>query len=466
MLRGASGSAATAGATPAGRSIRRAERSTTSPASGRPRSGRRTTTRSGSTRPALARADGDLDGPRRRRRARRARRADRRAARGVRLAVPRHATSTVTDDEWVDATREGLQRRERARRRRGPRQGRLARRARRSSARIHEPDGLTLRVWQSLPADTAAASSPRSALRSRHRRRLPPPRLPEGVHGRHARLADRAGCSTAPASRSRAGEELAEIVRAARAAGWPVAVHAIGDRANREALDAFEATRDAWQPRGLRQRIEHAQCLDAGGPAALRASSASPCSVQFSHAPSDRDLAERFWGDRLDGDYAFRSLLDSGAVVANGSDAPIEELDPLAGIARRRAPHDRRARRRGARERARDVEQALHATDRRAGLARRRRAPAREARCPATSPTSSCSTATRSTCPPDELRRGAGRRDDGRRPLGAQPAALGLSRQAPGRVPACAPPPPWSPRWSRARSSPAPPREQARRVRE
>jgi predicted amidohydrolase YtcJ len=57
------------------------------------------------------------------------------------------------------------------------------------------------------------------------------------------------------------------------------------------------------------------------------------CSVQFSHAPSDRDLADRLWADRLDGAYAFRSLLDSGAVVANGSDAPVEELDPLAGIA-------------------------------------------------------------------------------------------------------------------------------------
>jgi predicted amidohydrolase YtcJ len=54
--------------------------------------------------------------------------------------------------------------------------------------------------------------------------------------------------------------------------------------------------------------------------------------VQFSHAPSDRDLAERFWADRLDGAYAFRSLVDSGAVVTNGSDAPIEELDPLAGL--------------------------------------------------------------------------------------------------------------------------------------
>ena len=57
------------------------------------------------------------------------------------------------------------------------------------------------------------------------------------------------------------GEELAAIVRRAAEAGFPVAVHAIGDRANREALDAFERTRDAWAPLGLRQRIEHAQLL-------------------------------------------------------------------------------------------------------------------------------------------------------------------------------------------------------------
>jgi predicted amidohydrolase YtcJ len=127
------------------------------------------------------------------------------------------------------------------------------------------------------------------------------------------------------------GEQLAEIVRAGAAAGWPVAVHAIGDRANREALDAFEATREVWQPLGLRHRIEHAQCLapeDVGRFAALGVA----CSVQFSHAPSDRDLAEAFWPDRVDGAYAFASLLASGAVVANGSDAPVEELDPLAGI--------------------------------------------------------------------------------------------------------------------------------------
>jgi predicted amidohydrolase YtcJ len=137
-------------------------------------------------------------------------------------------------------------------------------------------------------------------------------------------------------------------------------VHAIGDRANREALDAFAATRDVWAPLGLRQRIEHAQCLDRADLPRF-AELGVACSVQFSHAPSDRDLAERFWGDRLDGTYAFRSLLETGAVVANGSDAPVEELDPLAGIAAgvRRTIDERPAWRAGD---AVTIEQALHAT--------------------------------------------------------------------------------------------------------
>jgi len=108
-------------------------------------------------------------------------------------------------------------------------------------------------------------------------------------------------------------------------------VHAIGDRANREALDAFAATREVWAPLGLRPRIEHAQLLDRDdifrfGELGVAAS------VQFSHAPSDRDLADRNWAGTTDRAYAYRSLLDGGATLANGSDAPIEELDPLAGI--------------------------------------------------------------------------------------------------------------------------------------
>ena len=170
------------------------------------------------------------------------------------------------------------------------------------------------------------------------------------------------------------GEELAEIVRAGAEAGWPVGVHAIGDRANREALDAFEATRDVWEPRGLRPRIEHAQCL-APEDVARFAQIGVAASVQFTHAPSDRDLAERFWPDQLDGPYAFRSLVDSGALVANGSDAPIEELDPWAGVVAASA-----TRQRGGRGAAADARAGAPRDVRRAGVALARRARARNAR--------------------------------------------------------------------------------------
>jgi predicted amidohydrolase YtcJ len=155
-------------------------------------------------------------------------------------------------------------------------------------------------------------------------------------------------------------EELAEIILAGARAGLPVAVHAIGDAANRDALDAFETTRETWAPLGLRHRVEHAQLLAPEDlPRFGRLGVA--CSVQFSHAPSDRDLADRFWAGKTDGAYAYRSLVDSGAVVANGSDAPIEELDPLAGIRAgvRRTIDDRPA---WHAEQAVTVQQAFHAT--------------------------------------------------------------------------------------------------------
>jgi predicted amidohydrolase YtcJ len=235
---------------------------------------------------------------------------------------------TVPDDEYVDAMREGL-----------------AIAASRGVAGVHDKDGwlgairlwqrlhdqgsLTLRVWQSVPHEQLehlVAIGLRPALGDSYLRVGYLKVFMDGTLGSQtARLLDGSGVEIT------SGEELAGIVRRAAEAYWPVAVHAIGDRANRDALDAFERTHNHWRSRGLRPRIEHAQCLapeDIPRFAALGVAA----SVQFSHAPSDRDLAERFWPDRLEGTYAFRSLVESGAVVANGSDAPIEELDPWAGI--------------------------------------------------------------------------------------------------------------------------------------
>jgi predicted amidohydrolase YtcJ len=240
----------------------------------------------------------------------------------------RERMGSVPEDEWVEATREGL----RIAASRGvgaihDKDGWLG--APRIFQRIHEQEGLTLRVWQSVPYERLPeleALGFRSGIGDDRLRIGYLKVFMDGTLGSQtAWMLDGSGI------RITSGEELAEIVRRAARAGWPVGVHAIGNRANREALAAFEATRDEWQPRGLRQRIEHAQCLapeDVGRFAELGVT----CSVQFSHAPSDRDLADRFWPGLTDGAYAFRSLWDSGALLANGSDAPVEELDPLAGI--------------------------------------------------------------------------------------------------------------------------------------
>ena len=305
---------------------------------------------------------------------------------------------SVSEDEWVSATREGL----RVASERGvgavhDKDGWLGAHA--IFGRIHESGGLTLRVWQSLPAEHVgrlAELGLRSRIGDDWLRLGYLKTFMDGTLGSQtAWMLDGSGV------RIKSGEELAELIRAAAAAGWPIGVHAIGDRANREALDAFEATRDAWQPLGLRQRIEHAQCVD---PADLPrfAEIGVACSVQFSHAPSDRDLAERFWGDRLDGTYAFGTLVSSGAVVANGSDAPVEELDPLAGITAgvHRTIDDRPAWRP---EEAVTVEQALHAsTVAPAWLAGDERR--RGKLLPDSSPTSSCSTAIPSPAHPRSSR--------------------------------------------------------------
>jgi predicted amidohydrolase YtcJ len=195
--------------------------------------------------------------------------------------------------------------------------------------RLEAEGALTLRVWQSLPADwadEAATVDLRSGFGGPLLRIGYLKAFMDGTLGSQtARLLDGSGVEIT------SREQLVELIRAGARAGFPLAVHAIGDLANREALDAFEETRDDWQPLGFRPRIEHAQLLapeDVPRFAALGVTA----SVQFSHAPSDRDVADRFWGERTSGAYAYRSLLETGAVVANGSDAPIEELDPLAGI--------------------------------------------------------------------------------------------------------------------------------------
>ncbi len=256
----------------------------------------------------------------------------------------------VPDEEYVEAMREGV---------------RVA--ASRGVTALHDKDGwlgaiglwqrleqqsaLPLRVWQSTPAERLADLREiglRSGAGSPFLRLGYLKTFMDGTLGSQtAWMSDGSGVVITTS------DELEQIVREGAEAGWPVGVHAIGDAANKAALDAFERSREAWQPRGLRQRIEHAQCLapeDVGRFAELGIA----VSLQFTHAPSDEQLAKRFWADRLDGTYSFRSLLESGALLANGSDAPVEELEPWAGVVAAVLDHWREDQRL-------TLEQALHA---------------------------------------------------------------------------------------------------------
>jgi len=130
-------------------------------------------------------------------------------------------------------------------------------------------------------------------------------------------------------------ERLAEIALAARRAGWQLWIHAIGDRGNRVALDAYEkaATALPAAPAGAeRPRIEHAQVI-APDDFARFARLSVIASIQPVHATSDMRWAEdRIGPERIAGAYAWRRLLQAGVRLAGGSDAPVETESPLEGI--------------------------------------------------------------------------------------------------------------------------------------
>jgi predicted amidohydrolase YtcJ len=113
--------------------------------------------------------------------------------------------------------------------------------------------------------------------------------------------------------------------------GYQVAVHAIGDAANRQALDSFAEIRPTYGD-GFRNRIEHAQVVD---PADIPrfAELKIIASVQPTHATSDKAMAEaRVGAARLGGAYAWRSFLKAGVRIALGSDFPVEPVNPFWGL--------------------------------------------------------------------------------------------------------------------------------------
>jgi hypothetical protein len=126
-------------------------------------------------------------------------------------------------------------------------------------------------------------------------------------------------------------DELNAFTAKANTMGFQVGIHAIGDRGNRMALDAF-AHAQGNERSQLRNRVEHAQII-ALDDIPRFAELSVIASMQPTHATSDKNMAEdRIGPERIRGGYAWRRLLDSGAVIASGSDFPVEPSNPFHGL--------------------------------------------------------------------------------------------------------------------------------------
>jgi hypothetical protein len=127
-------------------------------------------------------------------------------------------------------------------------------------------------------------------------------------------------------------ERIQQIAEEALRHGFQVNTHAIGDRANRFVLDAYEAALRAVPTADHRFRIEHAQILHRQDIPRFARLGVIP-SMQTSHQTSDAAMAmNRVGYTRALGSYAWRSLLNTGVVIANGTDTPVEPVNPLIGF--------------------------------------------------------------------------------------------------------------------------------------
>ena len=130
-------------------------------------------------------------------------------------------------------------------------------------------------------------------------------------------------------------EEIVETGRQAVKNGIALAIHAIGDRANRVVLDAYRNIRKIESRLNLphrHHRIEHVQLIQPADQKLL-AELGIIASMQPIHAISDMEMAERYWRERCPNAYAWNSLLKNSASLAFGSDAPVENPNPFLGLA-------------------------------------------------------------------------------------------------------------------------------------
>jgi len=127
-------------------------------------------------------------------------------------------------------------------------------------------------------------------------------------------------------------EEMTNQILKTASKGFQTNVHAIGDRANRVVLNAFENVKDSLGTKGLRHRIEHAQIIALEDiPRFVELNIIA--SMQPTHATSDMNMAEdRVGSERIKGGYAWSTLLEQGTVIAAGSDFPVEHVNPFYGL--------------------------------------------------------------------------------------------------------------------------------------
>lgn len=209
---------------------------------------------------------------------------------------------------------------------------------------LYQRGQLSLRIIKSIPYDKlneAISVGLRSGLGNDWLRLGPVKMFADGALGPRTALMLE-GYDSAPDDTGLAAmdsQEMRRAVEKAAAAGLACAIHAIGDRANREVLAVYESVMRHNVIRNthhtpctpLRHRIEHAQLLHPDDMERF-ARLGVIASMQPIHATSDMLIVDRHWGRRGAGAYAFKTLLDYGVVLAFGSDCPVETLDPLVGI--------------------------------------------------------------------------------------------------------------------------------------
>ncbi|MDX1618957.1 MAG: amidohydrolase, partial [Balneolaceae bacterium] len=126
--------------------------------------------------------------------------------------------------------------------------------------------------------------------------------------------------------------EMTEKILKTVTGGYQTNVHAIGDRANRVVLNAFENARDSLGEQGLRHRIEHAQVVHPDDIPRFQKLNII-ASMQPTHATSDMNMAEdRIGKSRMEGAYTWQRFLQQGTTIASGSDFPVEHVNPFYGL--------------------------------------------------------------------------------------------------------------------------------------